>query len=110
MIVTMSDGRTFALTRRTGKSVSVMTEKSWPEIWQAESPEPRKKMHASWVSIERGFGPNPQEAIADAYRQLDDSGMLDDARTPCPDCGRGYRVLAVSDSYIPHGDKCPAEA
>lgn len=108
MKVTMPDGHEFELTVMEGsvKMMTVMTE--IPCVWRAEAVIPVQKLSGSFTREYLGFGTSLSEAIADCYRKLDADGELRDSRIPCDSCGKGYRVLSVVNSYLPHAEICPA--
>lgn len=116
MNVTMSDGRNITLTRITstldqqtaGKLRTPPKRGRRITIWQAETPRPVFKISGSFPRVLRGFGPTPEHALARLYDELEDAGELDQDASPCLDCGGGYRILSVAQSYVQHNDKCPA--
>jgi hypothetical protein len=103
----MTDGREFTLLKIATVLIGDQ-ELGGRKIWQAEYIHPMHKMHATYTRTERGFGTTPDEAIARMYEKLEDAGELNDSRLPCESCGKGYRILSVAESHIPHDDKCPA--
>jgi hypothetical protein len=112
MKITMSDGREFALTKIARRIHTEIGEYDLPTnigtVWCAEYVTPVHKMHSTFARRTRGFGSSFNTALAAVYEKLDDAGELDDDMLPCEDCGKGYRVLSVVDSYVQHDDKCPA--
>ena len=101
MKISMSDGRDIKLTELTSKPGFIT-------VWQAEVIYAQRKMHYNITRAVRGFGQTVREAIVQLYGKLDDAGELEDNLIPCQLCGKGYRVVSIVDTHIPHGDKCPA--
>jgi hypothetical protein len=80
------------------------------QVWQASFTFPVKKMGGSRPVTVLGHGATFSQAIASLYNKLADEGELENRYTPCPDCGKGRRVMSLATSYVPHDAKCPAVA